>query len=208
MGERETHWDDVYETKGDRTSWFRPRLDRSLEIIDGLALPQHPVAIDVGAGTSTLVDDLLARGFSSVTINDLSRVALARTRARLGESADAVQCKVGDITTLELPEAGFDLWHDRAVFHFLTQPERRGAYVTQLERALRPGGYAVIATFGPNGPERCSDLPVIRYDRDSLDAVLGERFELLGHRRENHKTPWGAEQDFIYAWWRLDALSR
>jgi SAM-dependent methyltransferase len=202
MGRAE-HWDGVYDAKGDRVSWFRPRLDRSLRIIDELELPEGATAIDVGSGASTLVDDLLARGFSKVTVADLSEVALQKTRGRLGEGAGKVKFRVGDITRLELPENAFDLWHDRAVFHFLTDAAAREAYVRQVLRALKPGGRIIVATFGLDGPETCSGLPVQRYDDQALHATFGKSaFEKLGSEAETHETPWGSEQEFVYCYCR------
>ena len=204
MSERE-HWDRVYADKGERVSWFQPTLARSLAILERLQLPAGATAIDVGAGASTLVDDLLARGLSEVTLVDLSAVALDATRARLGARARAVRCVVGDITQVELPEDAYDLWHDRAVFHFLADPAARAAYVGQVLRALRPGGHVIVATFGPEGPERCSGLPVARYDEVSLHATFGaQAFRKLGHERELHETPWGAQQEFVYCYCRCE----
>lgn len=199
------HWDEVYAEKGDRTSWFQPTLARSLSIIDSLNLPAGSTAIDVGAGRSTLVDDLLGRGFSEVTVADLSEVALEATRARLGAAATRARFLVGDITKAALPEAAFDLWHDRAVFHFLTDESARAAYVRQVLRALKPGGHIIVATFGPDGPEQCSGLPVVRYDDETLHNTFGtEAFRKLGHQREAHTTPWGAAQEFTYCYCRLE----
>jgi SAM-dependent methyltransferase len=199
------HWDHVYERKGDNVSWFRPTLDRSLAIIDRLSLAAGATAIDVGSGASTLVDDLLARGFAEVTVADLSQVALDSTRARLGARAENVRFVVGDITQVELPANAYDLWHDRAVFHFLTDPEARAAYVRQVLRAVRPGGHVIVATFGLQGPEQCSGLPVVRYDDRSLHATFGEHaFRKLGHEHETHQTPWGSEQEFVYCYCRCE----
>lgn len=200
------HWDEVYARKGERVSWFRPALERSLAIVDGLGLGAGARAIDVGAGSSTLVDGLLDRGFEGVSVVDLSEVALERTRARLGARAEQVEFIVGDITEIELPVDAYDLWHDRAVFHFLTDPEARAAYVRQILRAVRPGGHVIVATFAPEGPEQCSELPVARYDERTLHAELGEQaFTKLGHERELHETPWGAAQEFVYCYCRCDA---
>lgn len=153
-----------------------------------------------------MVDDLLDRGFGAVTVADLSQVALDLVRARLGERARQVQVIVGDITQVQLPENAYDLWHDRAVFHFLTDPAARSAYVSQVLRALRPGGRIVIATFGPQGPERCSGLPVERYDERTLHSTFGEEaFTKIGHEREVHQTPWGTEQEFVYCYCRCEA---
>lgn len=197
------HWDRVYETKGDRTSWFRPTLEKSLAIIDGLGLPAGSRAIDVGSGTSTLLDNLLERGFSKVTANDLSSVALEKVEQRLGDSVTRAEFIVGDITKVELPANAYDLWHDRAVFHFLVDPEARRAYIQQVLHALRPDGRIIVATFGPQGPEQCSGLDVARYDQDSLHSAFGTTaFEKLGHERELHETPWGSEQEFVYCYCR------
>ena len=201
---KSNHWDRVYETKGDDVSWYRPTLHRSLAIIDGLGLPRGASVIDVGAGASTLADDLLARGLQ-VAVADLSAVALDATRVRLQERASEVQFLVGDITEIELPAKTFDVWHDRAVFHFLTDPQVRAAYVRQVLHTLRPGGHVIVATFGLRGPEQCSGLPVVRYDDKSLHAAFGEAaFRKLGHEREVHETPWGTEQEFVYCYCRCE----
>lgn len=198
-----SRWDEIYETKGDRTSWFRPTLDRSLAIVDRLGLPPGGSAIDVGAGTSTLVEDLLTRGFADVTIADLSQVALDTVRERLGARASRVEFLAGDITTVKLPANAYDLWHDRAVFHFLTDPDARRAYVRQVLHAVKPGGHIVVATFGPEGPEQCSGLPVVRYGAEDLHATFGTTdFDRLGHERDVHETPWGTEQEFVYCYCR------
>ena len=199
-------WDEIYESKGDRTSWFRPTLDRSLAIVDRLGLPPGGHAIDVGAGTSTLVDDLLGRGFAEVTVADLSQVALDSVRERLGDRAERVHFLAGDITKLSLPRSAYDLWHDRAVFHFLTDPAGREAYVRQVLHAVKPGGHVVVATFGPEGPEQCSGLPVVRYDGEALHATFGAKaFDQLGSERDVHETPWGTEQEFVYCYCRCDS---
>lgn len=199
------HWDQVYERKGEHVSWFTPTLERSLAIIDRLPLAPGSTAIDVGAGASTLVDDLLARGFDHVAVADLSHVALDATRARLGAQAEKVSFVVGDITQVQLPADAYDLWHDRAVFHFLTDPAQRAAYVRQVLRALRPGGHIIVATFGLEGPEQCSGLPIVRYDDHALHSTFGERaFNKLGHEHETHQTPWGSEQEFVYCYCRCD----
>jgi SAM-dependent methyltransferase len=200
------HWDEVYGAKGDRVSWFRPTLDRSLSIIDSFALEPGSTGIDVGAGASTLADDLLDRGFGHVTLVDLSQVALDKTRDRLGDRAADVDFIVGDITTVRLPESAYDLWHDRAVFHFLTEERARQAYIRQVLRSLRPGGRIIVATFGPDGPDQCSGLPTVRYDAAELHATFGETaFEKLGSQRETHQTPWGSAQEFVYCFCRCEA---
>ena len=200
MTESSAHWQQVYTTKStDSVSWYRPHLDRSLAFIDALGLDHDAPLLDVGAGASTLVDDLLARGFRDLTLNDIADAALAHTRERLGPSRAAnVHFRVGDITTLDLPEAHYALWHDRAVFHFLTDAVQRSAYVAQAARAVRNGGHLLIATFAPDGPERCSGLPVQRYDAETLAAVFAPHFERINDSREQHPTPFGTTQSFQY----------
>jgi SAM-dependent methyltransferase len=194
------HWDEVYRSKPpNAVSWYRPHLERSLAWIDGCGLARDAQIVDVGGGASTLVDDLLARGFERICVADISTEALAHARARLGAAADAVRWVVGDVTTTLLEDASVDLWHDRAVFHFLTEDASRAAYITALTRCLRPGGFALLATFGPDGPERCSGLPVRRHSAADLAAALGPSFELVAYADEVHETPWGAPQSFAYA---------
>jgi SAM-dependent methyltransferase len=195
------HWETVYTTKATTgVSWYAPHLDRSLELIIEAAPSPAARIIDVGGGASTLADDLLGRGYRALTVLDLSPAALAAARARLGDRAAAVTWLAGDVTTAPLPEAGYDVWHDRAVFHFLTDPEARRRYVAQALRAVVPGGHVIVATFGPDGPTRCSGLDVVRYDADGLHAEFGARFTKLGSRRDLHVTPWGTEQEFVYCY--------
>lgn len=152
----------------------------------------------MGGGASTLVDDLLARGYRDVSVLDMAPVAPGLSRARLGGCADHVTWLVGDITTMELPEQRHDVWHDRAVFHFLTGDRQRETYLRQVRRAVRPGGHVIVATFGPDGPLKCSGLEVMRYDASSLHGEFGPRFRLLDHVEEYHRTPFGATQQFLY----------
>ena len=198
------HWDHVYQTRGPTgVSWFQPHASRSLALIRETGLPCDTPIIDVGGGASTLVDDLLAQGYSDLTVLDLSGAALAAARARLGERAEAVTWRVGDITTIELPAHACAVWHDRAVFHFLRTPEERAAYIRNMLRTLRPAGYAIMATFAEDGPEKCSGLPVVRYSPAELHAQLGPRFTLLRADREVHQTPSGTPQRFIYCLFRV-----
>jgi SAM-dependent methyltransferase len=199
MGD-DAHWQQVYTNKPtDAVSWYRPHLDRSLAFIDALGLDHDAPIIDVGAGASTLVDDLLARGFRDLTLNDIADAALAHTRERLGTAiATRLDVRIGDITTLDLPPAHYALWHDRAVFHFLTEAAQRDAYVAQVRRALRPGGHLLVATFAADGPERCSGLPVQRYDADTLAAMFAPQCERMADTREQHPTPFGTTQSFQY----------
>lgn len=195
------HWREVYATRDpQQVSWYRPHLERSLVWIDALfAYPGATAVADIGGGAATLVDDLLARGFAEITVIDLAEEALAHSRARLGERASAVRWIAGDATTALLDAESLDLWHDRAVFHFLTDDARRAAYLEQLHRVLRPGGYALIATFAPDGPERCSGLPVRRHAPAEIAHALGPGFTLVDEARETHVKPAGGEQRFAYA---------
>jgi SAM-dependent methyltransferase len=198
------HWEAVYGRKAaDQVSWYRPHLERSLRIIENAALPLDAEIIDVGGGASTLVDDLILRGYSNLTVLDISAAAIACAKTRLGGAADSVKWIAGDITLVDLPEHEYALWHDRAVFHFLRDPEQRRRYVTAARRALMPGGHIVVATFGPEGPERCSGLDVVRYSADGLHAEFGEQFRKVSSQTEIHTTPWGAEQEFVYCYCRL-----
>ena len=201
---RQEHWDAVYGRKAPQeVSWYRPHLDRSLEFIDRARLSPDAAIIDVGGGESTLVDDLLARGYRNVTVLDLSETAIARAQARLGRAAARVTWIVGDITRVELPEHRYDFWHDRAVFHFLIEDEARRRYVAAVRHALKPGGHIVVATFGPEGPERCSGLPVARYSPEGIHDQFGDQFTKIGSESELHQTPSGSEQEFVYCYCRL-----
>ena len=198
------HWERVYSTKAtDAVSWYQPHADFSLRLIEATGLPRGAAIIDVGGGASTLVDDLLALGRYDINVLDLSAAALEAAKARLGASAAAVTWRVADITRAGLPDRAYDLWHDRAVFHFLTAPEDRRAYVAAVRRALRPGGHVVIATFAEDGPLQCSGLPVQRYSPAQLQAEFGEGFELLSGEREQHATPSGSTQAFTYCHFRM-----
>jgi len=198
------HWEEVYSRKAEsQVSWFRPHLERSLEFVDHAGLSQDAAIIDVGAGASTLVDDLLARGFTKLTMVDLSSRALEIAKARLEDRGDSVRWLVGDVTTLELPEHAYDFWHDRAVFHFLTDPAQRARYVELVRKSLKPGGRIVVATFSDDGPSRCSGLDVAQYSEGSIHAVFGADFAPLGCVRETHHTPSGSTQEFLYCECRL-----
>ena len=154
-----SHWEQVHATKDpEKVSWFRPHLERSLELIERAAPDRLASILDVGAGQSTLVDDLLGRGYRNITVLEISQTALDASKERVGQSGSAIRWICGDVTETVLPEASFDLWHDRAVFHFLTEAGQRRAYVERVERALKPGGSLIVRTFGPSGPERCSGL--------------------------------------------------
>ncbi len=196
---RQLHWDMVYREKTEaQTSWYRAHLDESLRLIDALGLPPDAPLLDVGGGRATLVDDLLARGFRDVSVLDLSQIALAEAQRRLGADAGKVRWIAGDVSEVELPAAHYALWHDRAVFHFLINAIERERYVSALVRAVRVGGHAVIATFAPDGPERCSGLPVCRYGEIELAAEFALAFEQVGASRHVHVTPAGSEQPFTH----------
>jgi len=197
------HWDTVYSTKRTNSvSWFAEHAELSRRLIHATGVPAGASIIDVGGGASTLVDDLLADGFTKVTVLDLSGAALAEAQRRLGSLASAVCWLEADITATVLPTHAYDVWHDRAVFHFLTTPGARAAYVENMRRSLKPGGHVVIATFGPQGPRRCSGLPVCRYDAGMLSKELGDDFTLVESLLDVHHTPSGASQQFLYCRFR------
>jgi len=197
------HWEAVYgERAADRVSWYQPHLERSIALIEGAGLPKHAAIIDVGGGNATLVDDLLERGYSDLTVLDISSTAIADAKERLGKRAGAVSWIEADITQIELPADRFDFWHDRAVFHFLREVEARRRYVAAVRRGLKPGGHIVVATFGPEGPERCSGLDVMRYSAADLHGQFGAPFEKVASCEEVHRTPWGSEQEFVYCYCR------
>jgi len=197
--ETKSHWEHVYESKpSDSVSWYQPHALRSLDLIRRVAVGRDARILDVGGGASTLVDDLLDAGMTRVGVLDVSDAALDVARQRLGPRAGAVQWIPGDITTVDLEPGSVDVWHDRAVFHFLTEPQQRAAYLRQVRRAVRPGGHVIVAAFGPDGPLQCSGLPVVRYAPQALHAQFGGAFELVEHQLEDHRTPSGAIQHFIY----------
>jgi len=198
------HWESVYGAKTPtEVSWYQPHASRSLALIQRVAPDRSSPIIDVGGGASTLVDDLLAAGYRDVTVLDLSRLALDASRARLGAMAERVRWLEADLLAFEFPEAGYSVWHDRAVFHFLTDPGARARYVAQVRRAVRPGGFVLVAAFAIEGPPRCSGLDVEHYTPESLHAEFGDPFLLTTSEREEHATPQGAQQAFIYCLCRM-----
>jgi ubiquinone/menaquinone biosynthesis C-methylase UbiE len=199
------HWENVYTTKApDAVSWYRRHLETSLALIERAAHARESSIIDVGGGESTLVDDLLLRGYKNLTVLDVSQTAIEVTRKRLGSAAEQVRWLVGDIVEIGLEQHAYDLWHDRAVFHFLTTPERRLAYVRRVTRAVKSGGHVIVSTFGPEGPAKCSGLEVMRYDAESLHGEFGGQFRLVKSSKELHQTPFGTTQQFLYCYCRLD----
>ncbi|MEW6563545.1 MAG: class I SAM-dependent methyltransferase [Pseudomonadota bacterium] len=204
--DRKQHWERVYTTKSaEQVSWFQEHAAHSMQLIRQTGVDRHAAIIDVGGGASTLADDLLNAGHTGLTVLDLSAAALETARQRLGERAGQVCWLTGDITRAELPRHAFDLWHDRAVFHFLTDPADRAAYVRQVLRAVRPGGHVIVATFAEDGPLQCSGLPVMRYRPEGLHAEFGDAFTLLKHNKEAHHTPFGSVQQFVYCYCRKES---
>jgi 2-polyprenyl-3-methyl-5-hydroxy-6-metoxy-1,4-benzoquinol methylase len=200
-----THWEKVYTTKApDAVSWYRTHLETSLALIERAVDARSASIIDVGGGESTLVDDLLLRGYHNITVLDVSQSAIDLTKRRLGSAAEQVHWLVADITEIELEPGAYDLWHDRAVFHFLTHREQRIAYVRQVARSVKPGGHVIVSTFGPEGPTKCSGLEVMRYDADSLHNEFGKRFHLIESSQELHHTPFGTTQQFLYCYCRAE----
>jgi SAM-dependent methyltransferase len=199
---RQAHWEDVYTKKGENeVSWFQENPAPSLELIAQVGATSASAIIDIGGGASRLVDSLIDRDFEDVTVLDLSAAALGAAKARLGSRAAQVHWIVADVTVWE-PLKAYDIWHDRAAFQFLTEDRDRAAYVARLERALMVGGCAIIATFALDGPERCSGLPVVRYDPASLGQTLGRAFQLVDSRRQAHATPWASNQSFQFSVFR------
>ncbi len=199
---RKSHWENVYTTKGEtEVSWFQEDPAPSLELIALAGLSEGASIIDIGGGASRLVDFLVERNLGPVTVLDVSAAALEAARKRLGGRAADVQWVTADITAWE-PTQTYDLWHDRAAFHFLTDPADRSAYVERLKKAVKRGGYVVIGTFALDGPEKCSGLPVVRYDAASLSEILGTDFKLIDARRHDHATPWGSVQKFQFSIFR------
>ena len=201
MSERKTHWENVYRDKSPlAVSWYQPEPALSLSLIDKAVLPLDAAIIDIGGGASTLVDKLCARGHTNISVLDVSAAALAHSKNRLGDVGGKVQWIEEDVTRFE-PSQDYALWHDRAVFHFLTERGDRERYIEVLKRALAPGGQLVMLTFALDGPVKCSGLDIVQYDADKMTAELGAGFELLETGRDVHITPAGNQQNF--AWFRL-----
>lgn len=199
---RQAHWDNIYTTKDEHSvSWYQERPDISLDLIAATGVTPDAAIVDIGGGTSHLVDALVAEGFSAVTVLDLSEAALATAKARLGPGAANVAWVVADVTAWE-PSRTYDVWHDRAALHFLTDPKDRAAYAERVAKAVRPGGHVIIGTFAPDGPERCSGLPVVRHDAASIGELLGRLFEPMESRPHDHRTPAGVIQRFQFSRFR------
>lgn len=197
--DRQAHWQNVYATKTEKeVSWFQENPTPSLDMIAATGISTDASIIDVGGGVSRLVDSMLDKGFRRLTILDLSAKGLEATKQRLGRRCSEVNWIVADVVTWTPPEV-YDLWHDRAAFHFLTDQADRVAYVAGLKCALRSGGHVIIATFAPDGPERCSGLPIVRYDPMNLAAAIGPEFELIHSKLHGHLTPGGGTQHFQFS---------
>ncbi len=202
---RQSHWQGVYrDNLPTEVSWYQPVPEKSLQLIRATGVGSSAPILDVGGGASTLVDNLLAEGFADISVLDISGKALESSRVRLGDRANKVYWIETDVTKFA-PSRCYAVWHDRAVFHFLTDPAERAKYLGVIGKALQPRGFLVIATFGPEGPKRCSGLPVQRWDIMGLENFLGERFRLGGHELEMHTTPSGSTQQFLYSWWQIQS---
>ncbi len=200
-----THWEKVYTTKApDAVSWYRPHLETSLALIVRAADARTASIIDIGGGESTLVDDLLARGYENITVLDVSQTAIDVTKRRLGLAAELIHWLAADITEAELEPGAYDVWHDRAVFDFLTASEQRVAYARNVAHAVRPGRHVIVSTFGPEGPTKCSGLDVVRYDAESLHDQFGVRFRLVESSKELHRTPFGTTQQFLFCYCKVE----
>lgn len=200
---RQQHWENVYQSKlATEVSWYRDHLKNSLQTIVNTQVDKTASIIDVGGGTSTLVDDLLAEGFENISVLDISSKAMEESQKRLGDGAKQIDWIISDITTAGLPEVYYDVWHDRAVFHFFTDAQDRLKYVELVKRSLKIGGHLIVATFGENGPQKCSGLDVLRYSPVSMQKEFGDAFQLIYSINETHQTPFGTTQEFIYCYFR------
>lgn len=204
MESRSAHWEKVYESKSfDSVSWYAPHLEESLRLIEEVCSDKSAAIIDIGGGESTLVDDLLQKGYRDLSVLDISSKAIEFTKARLAAQSGEVNWCTGDITQYDFGNKQFDVWHDRAVFHFLTEARSRAAYVNRVRRFVRKGGYVIVATFGPQGPMKCSGLDVVRYSDAQLHGEFGNDFELVMSQTIKHKTPAGSTQEFLYCCCKL-----
>src|SRR3990167_4026613 len=200
MAEMKTHWEAAFQQRQPtEVSWYQPHLQRSLGLIHDAAPAKDAAIMDIGGGASTLVDDLLGEGFRDLTVLDISATALQAAKARLGAQADRIIWMEGDVLTAALPAQRYDLWHDRALFHFLLAPDDQARYVAQVRRAVKEGGTVIIATFGLQGPPRCSGLDVVRYSPQTLERAFGGVLRLVSSTTEQHRTPAGRIQEFLYS---------
>lgn len=197
-------WNNVYKSKDiDAVSWYADRLDTSLELIEKHCLQKENSIIDIGSGRSSLVDDLCNLGYNNLTLLDISEEAISQTLNRLGKLPVSIKTIIGNISKITTQENLYDLWHDRAVFHFLTEESQRNKYVQNLKQSLKKNAIAIIATFGPDGPDKCSGLNTMKYDKTKLHAELGDDFQILGSKIDYHQTPFNTSQQFLYCWFKL-----
>lgn len=197
--QKKEHWETVYSTKSpDSVSRFQEHAETALDFIKKLNLEKSISIIDVGGGASTLVDDLLLNGYWRLSVLDLSGAALETAKKRIGSNSENVQWFEADVTEMQFPKHQFEVWHDRAVFHFLTKSEERRAYIKNITHSVKPNGHIIISTFAEDGPTQCNGLPVMRYSAETLQAEFGENFLLKEHLNENHNTPFGTTQKFVF----------
>ena len=203
----QNHWENVYQTKeADQVSWYQSQNDQLLDILKSLAIKADQPIIDVGSGASILIDQLIEAGYSNLYVLDLSKTALETTQLRLtdkGLKTDSINWIVGDICDVSLPVQSFDLWHDRAVFHFMTTDTQQANYLENLKGALKRGGYLVMSIFAEDGPTQCSGLPIQRYSIEQLQTRLGSDFTLVNFQKDLHRTPWNSEQKFLTSIWKF-----
>lgn len=200
---KKAHWEKVYQTKSDQqVSWFREHLDNSLQLILSTKADKSAAIIDVGGGSSTLADDLLTQGFTDISVLDISAAALEKSKTRLADKSAKIEWIEADITKVSLPENHYEVWHDRAVFHFLTEEEDRRKYIKLVMCSLKVGGHIIVASFGLDGPQKCSGLDVVRYNPEKMKNEFGDDFKLVKSLNETHKTPFGTTQEFIYCYCR------
>ena len=200
-----TYWENIHQTKSPmQVSWYQEHPRFSLEYISRTDVDKADQIIDIGGGISTLVDDLLTNGYKNISVLDISVAALQTAQQRLGLQAKEVTWIEADITQAQLPYQFYNVWHDRAVFHFLTQPEGRQSYIKAVRHSVKPGGHVIVATFAADGPDHCSGLEVMRYNENDLHAEFGDDFEMVDSVRETHHTPFGTEQKFIYCYCRMN----
>lgn len=198
-----THWEDIHRTKvPTQVSWYQEHSLQSLRFIVNTGIEKAGQIIDVGGGISTLADDLLLNGYEHITVLDISASALNTVQQRMGASAKKITWIEADVTQAQLPYQFYAVWHDRAVFHFLIEPEDRRRYVNVVKAAVRPGGHVIVATFAPDGPDHCSGLEVVRYNPEGLHNEFGESFDRVDSTHETHQTPFGTQQKFIYCYCR------
>ena len=203
----QNHWEDVYQTKeADQVSWYQVQDDQFLDLLKLLKIKPDQKIIDVGSGASILIDQLIASEYSNLHVLDLSQTALEKTQLRLahkGLKTENIEWVVGDICTVSLPHQHFDLWHDRAVFHFMTTAQQQEQYLANLKSALKKGGYLVMSIFAEDGPTQCSGLPVQRYSLEELQKRLGHDFILVHAQKDLHRTPWDSTQSFLNSVWQF-----